>query len=82
MKFGMQKVLEIVQEHITPASEVCVVCGLCPFMIAASYKERPLSVVYFLLRQVPFLVNCNSTSAVYMLMYALYLRTRSMDFIK
>ena len=59
-KFGMQKVLEIVQEHLPPAEEVC---GLYPFMLAASYKESPLSVVYVLLRQVPFLINRNSDNS-------------------
>ena len=58
-KFGMQKVLEVMQEHMPPADEVCGVCGLYPFMIAASYKdESPLSVIYFLMRQeVPSLIN-------------------------
>ena len=64
MKFGMQKVLKIMQEHMQPADEMFVVCGLYPFMIAASYKESPLSVVYCLLRQVPSLIKCNSNSAV------------------
>ena len=67
-KFGMQKVLEIVQEHMPPANEVCAVygCGLYPFMLAASYKESPLWAVYVLLRQVPFLINsnCNSSNNV------------------
>jgi len=58
-KFGMQKVLGIVQEHMPPAKEVC---GLYPFMLAASYKESPLCAVYVLLRQVPFLINSNSDS--------------------
>ena len=35
-----------------PANEVCAICGLYPFMIVASCNESPLSVVYFLLRQV------------------------------
>ena len=61
-KFGMQKVLEIVHEHLPPAAKE--VRGLYPFMLAASYKESPLSVVYLLLRQVPFLVKSNSDSAV------------------
>ena len=56
-KFGTQKVLEIVQEHMPPADEVCAVSSLYPFMIAASYEEIPLSVVYLLLRHVPFLVK-------------------------
>ena len=65
--FGMQKLFEIVQKCLPPANEVCVVCGcgLYPFMISASsYKESPLSVIYFLLRQVRFLINCKSNSAV------------------
>ena len=63
-KFGMQQVLEIVQEHLPPANEVCAVCGLYPFMIAASCQESSLSVIYLLLRQVPFLINRKSNSAV------------------
>ena len=58
-KFGMQKVLEIVQEHMPPVNEVC---GLYPFMLAASYKESPLWIVYVLLRQVPSLINSNRNS--------------------
>ena len=57
-KFGMQTVLEIVHEYLPPAAKE--VRGLYPFMLAASYKESPLSVVYLLLRQVPFLVKSNS----------------------
>ena len=63
-KFGIQKVHEIMQEHMPPAYELCAVCNLHPFMIASSYKESPLSVVYLLLRQVPFLITCKSNSAV------------------
>ena len=59
-KFGVHKVFEIVQKCLPPANEVCVVSCLYPFMIAASYKESPLSVIYFLLRQVPSLITCNS----------------------
>ena len=56
-KFGKQKVLEIVQERIPPANEACAVPSLYPFMIAASCKDSLLSVIYFLLRQVPFLIK-------------------------
>ena len=45
------------QEHMPPADEVCAVCGLYPFVIAASYKESSLSVIYLLMRQVPSLIN-------------------------
>ena len=54
--FGIRKVLEIVQEH--------EVYGLYPFMIAASCMESPLSVVYLLVRQVPFLIKTKSNSGV------------------
>ena len=60
MKFGIQKVLEIMQEHMPPTNEVYAVCGLYPFMIAASYNESSLSIVYVLLRQGPSLINRNS----------------------
>ena len=59
-KFGIQKVHEIMQEYMPPADKLCAVCNLYPFMIAASYNESPLSVIYFLLRQVPSLITCNS----------------------
>ena len=63
-KFGIQKVHEIMQKHMPPADELCAVCNLYPFMIASSYKESPLSVVYLLLCQVPFLITCKSNSVV------------------
>ena len=45
-------------EKVRPASS-----SLYPFMIAASYKQCPLSFVYTLLRQVPSLIiNSNSNS--------------------
>ena len=63
-KFGIKKVLEIMEEHMPPADEeVRPASSLYPFMIAASYKECPLSFVYTLLRQVPSLIiNSNSNS--------------------
>ena len=63
-KFGIQKVLAIMQEHVPSSNEVCGVSNLYPFMIAASYEESPLSVVYFLLCEVPSLINCNSNRVV------------------
>ena len=45
------------QDHMPRANEVCVVSNLYPFMIASSYKESPLSVVFLLLRRVPSLIT-------------------------
>ena len=54
-KFGQKKVME---HCLPPADQVCVVSNLYPFMIAASYEKSDISVIYYLLRQVPSLVNC------------------------
>ena len=42
--------------YLPPGYEVCVVSHLYPFMIVAS-GDSALSVIYYLLRQVPFLIN-------------------------
>ena len=57
-KFGHEKVLKELEGCMPPADEVCVISNLYPFMIAASYKESDISVIYQLLRQVPSFVHC------------------------
>ena len=54
-KFGHNKVME---RCLPPADQVCVISNLYPFMIAASYEESDISVVFYLLRQAPSFVNC------------------------
>ena len=58
-KFGHRKVLEALDDAMPPVDRLCALSNLYPFMIAASYENSDISVVYRLLRQVPsFLVNC------------------------
>ena len=46
-------------DAMPPVDRLCALSNLYPFMIAASYENSDISVVYRLLRQVPsFLVNC------------------------
>ena len=47
MKFGIQKLLDIEQEHIPLADEVCAVCGLYPATVAASNKETIVGRLFF-----------------------------------
>ena len=56
-KFGLGKVLEVLDECMPPADQACVVSNLYPFMIAASYKSSNLSAIFHFLRQVPSLVS-------------------------
>ena len=57
-KFGRNKVLELLEDCMPPAEEVCAVSNLYPFMIAASYKNSDLFMVYSLARQAPSFANC------------------------
>ena len=56
-KFGMDRVLEVLEEHMPLADRVCSLSNLYPFMIAASYEKSALSLIYYLLRQYPSLLN-------------------------
>ena len=56
-KFGYKKVLKALEACMHPADQVCAICNLYPFMIAASFNSSDLSVIYHLLRQVPP-INC------------------------
>ena len=56
-KFGYKHVLKALEACMNPAHQVCAVCNLYPFMIAASFNSSDVSVIYHLLRQVPSLAN-------------------------
>ena len=53
VKFGTEKVMEILEKHLAPVNELCNSFNLYPFMIAASCEERALCVIYHLLRRSP-----------------------------
>ena len=63
IKFGLNKVLEVLDEPMPPADQACAESNLYPFMIAASYKNSNLSVIYRMLRQVPSLASASSIAA-------------------
>ena len=56
-KFGQKKVLELLDECMSPVDHVCTVSNLYPFVIAASFKNGCVCVIYHLLRQMPFVMN-------------------------
>jgi hypothetical protein len=56
-KYGKEKVFEIVTAILPPANEAFAGNGLYPFMVAASYPQSEISVIYHLLRQVPSMMN-------------------------
>ena len=58
-KFGLSKVLDMLDECMPPADQACTVSNLYPFMIAASYKHSNLSAIYHVLRQVPSLASAS-----------------------
>ena len=60
-KFGLNKVLEAIDECMPPVDQACAVSNLYSFMIAASYKSSNLSAIYHMLRRVPSLVSAAST---------------------
>jgi hypothetical protein len=59
-KFGKKKVLELLEECMPPIDRVCTVVNLYPFIIAASFKNSNVSVIYHLLRQMPSFANCSN----------------------
>ena len=56
-KFGIDKVFEVLEEYMPPVDRVCSDSNLYPFMMAASYEKSALSVIYYLLRQFPSLLD-------------------------
>ena len=59
-KFGYKKVLKALEACMPSADQVCAACNLYPFMIAASFNNSDISVIYHLLRQVPACTNYNN----------------------
>ena len=67
-KFGYKKVFEAFEActHMHRADEVCATSNLYPFMIAASYEKSALSIIYYLVRRHPSLLDhttCTRTHA-------------------
>ena len=50
VKFGHTTVFEVLEKAMKPLNDYCKESNLCPFMIAASYKESPACVINHLLR--------------------------------
>ena len=49
-KFGQNKVFEVLDKYMEPMNDFCTESNLCPFMIAASYKESTVCAINRLLR--------------------------------
>ena len=63
-KFGLNKVLEVLDECMPLVDQACAMSNLYPFMIAASYKSSNLSAIYHVVvRQVPSLVSASTIVA-------------------
>ena len=59
VKFGYSKVIEIMEKCIEPVNDFYIESNLCPFMIAASYKESRVGVINHLLRRdLSWVNNC------------------------
>ena len=50
IKFGQEKVLEVLDEHMEPVQVFCKGSNLCSFMIVASSKESTVSAIHHFLR--------------------------------
>lgn len=62
-KFGPQKVFQAVVECLPPADQLFAASNLYPFIVGAScHNSTALSVIYFLLRQVPSLISSTNVS--------------------
>ena len=59
-KFGKKNVMKILEDCLPPVARLCAVSNLYPFMIAASYINSDVGVIYHLLRQVPSFVSGNN----------------------
>ena len=51
VKFGQKTVFKVLEKAMKPLSDYCKDSNLCPFMIAASFKESPVCVINHLLRR-------------------------------
>ena len=62
IKFGPSKVFEALEKSMKPINDFCNESNLCPFMIAASYKESRVCVINHLLRRdLSWVNNCISS---------------------
>ena len=51
IKFGRNKVFEVLEKHMAPINDYCKESNLCPFMLVASQKESALCAIHHLLRR-------------------------------
>ena len=51
VKFGHDKVFEVLEKAMKPMNDYCKESNLCPFIIAASCKESTVCAIYHLLRR-------------------------------
>ena len=51
LKFGQEKVIQVLDIHMKPVNDFCRRSNLCPFLIVASYKESSVSAIYHFLCQ-------------------------------
>ena len=58
-KFGIEKVFEIIQDCSIPLSVECSGSRIPSFMVAASFENSAVSIIYYLLRN-----NVDSSSLV------------------
>ena len=63
VKFGQDTVFKVLEKAMKPLSDYCKEYNLCPFMIAASYKESPVCVIHHLLcRDLSWVNSCTISS--------------------
>ena len=51
VKFGQSKVFEVLEKSMKPINDLCRESNLCPFMIAASFKDSTACAINHLLRR-------------------------------
>ena len=59
-KFGKKNVMKMLGDCLPPVARLCAVSNLYPCMIAVSYINSDVGVIYHLLRQVPSFMNDNN----------------------
>ena len=64
IKFGQEKVLEVLEEHMEPVHDFCKGSNLYPFMIVASSKESTVSAIHHFLCHDLSWVTCISSSTL------------------
>ena len=62
IKFGPRKVFEVLENSMKPINDFCKESNLCPFMIAASFKESTVCAINHLLRRDLSWVNSRISS--------------------